>query len=272
MSNKILLTGSAGGIGQATVQRLLKRGHTIIATDISLEKLQEAFPDPLPNLHLATLDVTSYEAWQAVAERYPDINILIQLSGIMRVGWFIEQPIEVFESQLRINLLGLAYGCKVYGERFKARRHGHIINVASLAGVVPIPGIAGYSATKFGVRGLSLALAEELRSYGVQVSVICPGPVRTPLILDELPKPESVLTLSAGGLLEAADVARAIERAIQRRSLEITLPLSKSLAARLIALFPSLQRWVVPLLSGSAERRRQAYLREMQKNPSSSDR
>jgi len=257
---KILLTGAAGGIGQATVQRLLQTNHILIATDLSLQRLHAAFPEPHPNLHLDTLDVTSFAAWQETAQKYPDIDILVQLSGIMRVGWFIEQPIEVFEAQLRINLLGIAYGCKVYGEIFQARHRGHIVNIASLAGVAAIPGIAGYTATKFGVRGLSLALAEELRPHGVYVTVICPGPVRTPLILDELPRPESVFTLSAGGLLEPVEVAQAIERAIRRRPLEITLPFTKSVAARLVSLFPGLQRWAARLLAAGAERRRQKLL------------
>lgn len=258
---KILLTGTAGGIGQATVQRLLRANHTLIATDVSLERLQAAFPEPHPNLRLDTLDVTSLAAWQDTIQKYPDIDILVQLSGIMRVGWFVEQPIEVFETQLRINLLGLAYGCRVYGEIFKARGQGHIVNIASLAGVTAVPGIAGYSATKFGVRGLSLALAEELRPCGVHVTVICPGPVRTPLILDELPRPESVFTLSAGGLLEPADVARAIDRAIRRRPLEISLPFSKSVAARFVSLFPVLGRWAARFLAADAERRRQKLLK-----------
>ncbi len=265
---KILLTGAAGGIGQTTVQRLLRAQHTLIVTDVSMERLQAAFPDPHPHLHLTPLDVTSYSEWEAIAQQYPDVDILVQLSGIMRAGWFVDQSIETFESQLRINLLGLAYGCQVYGARFKARGHGHIINIASLAGVVPVPGIAGYSATKFGVRGLSLALAEELRPYGVYVTVICPGPVRTPLILNELPKPESALTLSAGGLLEPVDVAKAIERAIRHRPLEITLPFYKSVAARVISLFPSLQRWAGRFLFSDAERRRQAYLKKIGSVPS----
>jgi hypothetical protein len=92
--------------------------------------------------------------------------------------------------------------------------------------------------------------------------------VRTPLILDELPKPESVFTLSAGGLLEPIDVAKAIERAIRRRPLEITLPRSKSIAARMVSLFPPLQRWAARLLATDAERRRQKYLQKIEKPPS----
>ncbi len=259
---KILLTGAAGGIGQAAVQRLLENGHTVIATDSSLDRLQAAFPQPHARLLLAAHDVTSYTAWETLAQTYADIEVLVQLAGIMRVGWFAEQPVEVFELQLRVNLLGLGYGCQVYGRLFRARGRGHLINIASLAGVSPIPGIAGYAATKFGVRGLSLSIAEELRPYGVSVTVICPGPVRTSLILDELPRPESVYTLSAGGLLEPIDVAKAIEKAIRRKPLEILLPRDKAFAARLVSWMPQLQRSAARFFAKGAEKRRQAYLQK----------
>ncbi len=259
---KVLLTGGAGGIGQATVALLLKAGYQVVATDASEEALRRAYPTPSEHLQLAKLDVTSYEAWEALREAHGDSEILIQLAGIMRAGWFVEQDPKVWLQQLQVNLLGLGYGCRVFGAHFQARGGGHLINIASLAGIAPVPGIAGYTGTKFGVRGLSLALAEELRPYGVAVTVICPGPVRTPLILDELPSPASVFTLSAGGLLEPIDVAKAVMRAIRRKPLEITLPWNKSLAARLLAVWPGLQTAVAGLVRKGAEKRREKLLRE----------
>lgn len=259
---KALLTGAAGGIGQATTALLLKKGYEVLVTDASEEALQRAYPTPSPQLRLAKLDVTNYEAWKAIKEAHGDSDILIQLAGIMRAGWFVEQDPRVWVQQLQVNLLGLGYGCRVFGAHFRARGHGHLINIASLAGIAPVPGIAGYTGTKFGVRGLSLALAEELRPYGVAVTVICPGPVRTPLILDELPSPASVFTLSAGGLLEPEDVAQAIWRAIQKKPLEITLPWNKSFAARLLAVWPSLQTTLAGIVRKGAEKRRERLLRE----------
>lgn len=259
---KALLTGAAGGIGQATARLLWEKGFSLILTDVSLETLHQAYPSLPTGSALHPLSVTELAAWEATAEQYADIDILIQLAGVMRVGTFIEQPIDEWHLQLQVNLLGVAYGCWVYGRLFAQRGRGHIINVASMAGVAPIPGIAGYTATKFGVRGLSLALDAELRPRGVPVSVIGPGPVQTPLILNELPKPESVYTLAAGGLLRPEAVARAIYRAIRQRPPEILLPWHKAVAARLVSLFPSLHHLTARLVEPGARRRREKYLKK----------
>lgn len=257
---KVLLTGAAGGIGQATARLLSEKGFSLILTDISLEVLEKAFPSPPPQAELYAHSVTDLSAWEALAERYPDIDILIQLAGILRVANFIHQPIEEWHLQQSVNLTGLVYGAWVYGRKFVERGHGHIINIASMAGIAPVPGLAGYSATKFGVRGFSLALDMELRPKGVPVTVICPGPVATPMIFNELPKPESVYTLVAGGLLTPDAVARAIWRAIRRRPREILIPRNKAILARMVSLLPFTLGIAPRLLERGAARRRLFYL------------
>ncbi|MCX8113297.1 MAG: SDR family NAD(P)-dependent oxidoreductase [Bacteroidia bacterium] len=259
---KILLTGAAGGIGQATAQLLWMKGFSLILTDASESALHKAFPH-LPEGSIAdTLNVTELSAWEAIVQRYPDTDILIQLAGIMRAGTFIEQPLEEWHIQQSVNLTGVIYGSHVWGRHFAQRGYGHIINMASMAGVAPVPGIVGYTATKFAVRGFSLALDMELRPKGVPVTVICPGPVATPLIFNELPKPESVYTLAAGGLLSPDAVAHAVWRAIQRRPREILLPMNKAIAARLVSLFPSVLGWAPRFLEPGAAKRRHQYLQQ----------
>ncbi|MEN2992975.1 MAG: SDR family NAD(P)-dependent oxidoreductase [Bacteroidia bacterium] len=257
---KVLLTGAAGGIGVATARRLWEKGFQLVLTDLSLSALERAFPEVPSGSSLEPLDVQSLENWGEIAERHSDTEILIQLAGVMRVGKFLEQPIELWHLQQGVNLTGLVYGAWVFGRRFAERGHGHLIHVASLAGIAPVPGIAAYTATKFGVRGFSLALDLELRPQGVPVTVICPGPVATPLIWNELPKPESVYTLAAGGLLEPEAVARAIERAIWDRPPEIALPAHKARAARLVGAFPRLLPWAVRFFTKGAAQRRAKYL------------
>ncbi|MCS7161821.1 MAG: SDR family NAD(P)-dependent oxidoreductase [Bacteroidia bacterium] len=258
---KVLLTGAAGGIGVATARRLWEKGFQLVLTDLSLGTLERAFPEVPSGSSRELLDVQSLENWQEIAERHPDTEIVIQLAGVMRVGKFIEQPLDVWHLQQGVNLTGLVYGAWVFGRRFAERGHGHLIHVASLAGIAPVPGITAYTATKFGVRGFSLALDLELRPHGVPVTVICPGPVATPLIWNELPKPESVYTLAAGGLLKPETVARAIERAIRYRPREIALPAYKAWAARLVGAFPRLLPWAVRLFTKGAARRRAKFLR-----------
>ncbi|MCS7188518.1 MAG: SDR family NAD(P)-dependent oxidoreductase [Bacteroidia bacterium] len=261
---KALLTGAAGGIGRATALLLWKKGFDLILTDKCEISLKAAFPDLPSGSVREVLDVTDPQAWQGIANRYTDPDILIQLAGVMRAGTFIKQSPEEWEWHVKINLNGIAYGAQTFGRIFAERGKGHIINVASLAGVAPIPGITAYTATKFAVRGLSLALDAELRPYGVAVSVVCPGPVRTSLILNELPKPESLYTLAMGGLLEPAVVAKSIWKAIRTRRREILLPLHKAIAAKFLSLFPELQGLAKLLAHPGATRRRQKYLKNLE--------
>ncbi|MCS7298003.1 MAG: SDR family oxidoreductase [Bacteroidia bacterium] len=260
---KVVITGAAGGIAQATARLLWQKGYQLVLTDISEAILQKAYPHLPAGSMQEILDVTDLSAWEALLERHKDAAILLQTAGIMRVANFIDQPIEEWHLQQRVNLTGLVYGCWVFGRHFAQRRSGHIINIASMAGVAPVPGVVGYTATKFGVRGLSLALDMELRPQGVPVTVICPGPVATPLIFNELPKPESIYTMVMGGLLTPEAVAEAIWRAIRRRPREILIPGYKAIAARLVSLFPSLLGIVPPLLRPGAARRREEYLKTL---------
>lgn len=264
---KAILTGAAGGIGQATARLLWEKGFSLVLTDASESALQKAFPSLPSGSSLYPLDVTQLSAWEALAHAHGDAEILIQLAGIMRAGRFIEQPIEEWHLQLEVNLRGLGYGACTFGRLFAERGRGHMIHIASLAGVAPVPGIAGYTATKFGVRGLSLALDLELRPLGVPVTVICPGPVATRLIFDELPKPESVYTMVAGDLLKPEAVARAIEHAIARKPREILLPFRKALAARLVSAFPKLLSLSARFLEKGAAERRAKYLQNISPLP-----
>jgi len=260
---KALLTGAAGGIGQATAQLLWRKGFDLVLTDRDESLLHRTYPEVPAGSTSYVLDVTSLKAWQEAAQRFTEVDTLIQLAGVMRAGTFIHQPIETWHLQLQVNLVGLAYGAWTFGRLFAERRSGHLIHLSSLAGVAAIPGIVGYTATKFGVRGLSLGLDAELRPLGVPVTVIGPGPVRTPLILNELPKPESVYTLAAGGLLEPEEVAQAIWRAIRKRPREILLPFHKAMAARLVSIWPALQSYATSLFESGARRRREKYLQSL---------
>src|SRR5205823_4569252 len=112
-------------------------------------------------------------------------------------------------------------------------RHGHIINIASMAALAPIPGISLYSASKYAVRGFSLAAAQELRAHGVYVTVVCPDAVQTPMLDAQLAHDEAAATFSGPRLLTVEEVGRAIiGQGLARRPLEIYLPPSRGWLAR----------------------------------------
>jgi short-subunit dehydrogenase len=125
----------------------------------------------------------------------------------MPVGAFIGQTQQAIRSSIEVNLYGVLNGCQLVLPEMVARRSGHIINIASMAGVMAVPGQVVYAATKYGVVGLSVAMADEFASRGVQVSVVMPPFTQTDLIagtkssgVGKPVKPEVVATAIVGAL------------------------------------------------------------------------
>ena len=135
------------------------------------------------------------------------IDVLINNAGVMPVGAFIGQTQQAIRSSIEVNLYGVLNGCQLVLPEMVARRSGHIINIASMAGVMAIPGQVVYAATKYGVVGLSVAMADEFASRGVQVSVVMPPFTQTDLIagtkssgVGKPVKPDVVATAIVGAL------------------------------------------------------------------------
>ena len=250
-----LVTGAGGGIGRALVARLLAAGWRVAVSDLSLEALAP-LTGPEERLLRLTLDVRHVEGWRAtlaaVEARWGTPDVLYNVAGYLRPGrvWELD-PLDV-ERHLDVNVRGVMLGTRVVGEAMRRGGRGHVVNVASLAGLAPIPGLALYSASKYAVRAFSLAAAQELRPTGVAVTVVCPDAVETPMLALQLEYEEAALTFSGARALGADEVARALTgRVLRRRPLELWLPASRGWLARAADLFPRLGL----LLRGSMERR-----------------
>jgi len=241
-----IITGAASGVGRrfATELRRRRPEMRLVLADANGEALAEAFA-PAEHVVLEAFDVRSVEAWQRVVEetlaRYGAVDYLCNIAGIDRPAMFIDQPLGNIDALVDINLKGSLYGMRIVAEHMAARRSGHIINMASLAGVTPTPGTSIYSATKFGLRAVSIAAAVELRSRGVYVTVICPDLIDTALLDQHLDNQDAEavgLIFSGSRPLTAEEVSEAIFRAMRDRPLEIDLPLSRGLLAKLISAAP----------------------------------
>jgi short-subunit dehydrogenase len=138
-----------------------------------------------PDAHGLPLDVTSEESFaEFLAEAalpFGPVDVLVNNAGVMLTGAFLEETETTEARMIGINLHGVILGCKLAGADFARRGSGHIINIASMAGVAGFPGVATYCATKFGVVGLTSALREELLPHRIKVTAICPGIVHTEL-------------------------------------------------------------------------------------------
>ena len=243
-----IITGAASGIGRHFATELHRRHPQmpLVLIDVNHEALAEAFTAG-ENIVLEAFDIRSVEEWQRVVdetlERFGGIDYLCNIAGIDRSAMFIDQPLGNIDELVDINLKGSLYGMRIVAEHMAARGSGHIINMASLAGVTPTPGTSIYSATKFALRAVSIAAAVELRSRGVYVTVICPDLVNTALFDQHLgvTDPEAVaLVFSGSRALTADEVSEAIFRAMRDRPLEIDLPFSRGLLAKLSSAAPGM--------------------------------
>lgn len=269
---RFLLTGCASGIGRHLAEVLLAAGHHVFATDLDEQRLREhaaANPDawPTDRVHLRRLDVTHAGAWQLIyveAERAMDrVDVLINIAGYLLPGRVGEFDPETVHRHLDVNTKGVIFGTHTAARHMLAHGGGHIINIASLAALAPIPGISLYSASKYAVRAFSLAAAQELRSRGVAVTVVCPDAVQTPMLDLQVDHDAAAITFSGSRVLTVAEVAEAIVgRVLPRRPLELHLPRSRALLARLADLLPRAALWLRPLLERRGRARQQQLLRK----------
>lgn len=181
------ITGGASGIGLGIAQALAERGVHITVADINPDALKGLSAD-LPGVHLGlSLDVRDLEQWhrcKAEAEsRFGAVDILVNNAGISFDGEDLaDLHPDSFRQVLDINLQGMYNGLATFAANMRARRQGHIVNTASVMGL--LPGLAGmgiYSASKSAVVALSEALRSEMAPHGVGVSVLCPGLVTSNL-------------------------------------------------------------------------------------------
>jgi len=178
-----LVTGGASGIGLGIVNAFTERGIPVTVADIVQERLNEQFADRTDSILPIRLDTRDRDGWarakQEAESRFGPVDVLVNNAGIGPDGHEIADMAPAsFDMTIAINLIAVFNGIHAFVNDMKERRSGHIVNTASMNGV--IAGMArygAYAAAKHGVVGLSEALREELEPFGVGVSVLCPGPV-----------------------------------------------------------------------------------------------
>jgi NAD(P)-dependent dehydrogenase (short-subunit alcohol dehydrogenase family) len=187
----VLITGGASGIGAAFARQALARGARVCIGDRS-DRARAAFlaahtahADRLECVSLDVRDQAAVKAWiDDILARHGRVDWLFNVAGTGVAGEMLEYGPDDFRYIIEVNLLGVAYAIQAAYPAMVARGSGHIVSVASMSGLMPSPFTVSYAASKFGVVGLSRSLRAEACHYGINVSVICPGVIDTP-ILDE---------------------------------------------------------------------------------------
>jgi 3-oxoacyl-[acyl-carrier protein] reductase len=265
-SRTILVTGCASGIGRDLVETLLDAGHRVLATDRVLPPLEHAahaWPAVGPErLQLRALDVTDPLAWEAAVaaarQRFGGLDVLVSVAGVLVPGWAHELSDEAVDLQLDVNVKGVVHGVRAVVPGMIAQGHGHIVNVASLAALAPVSGLAVYCASKHAVRGFSLSVALELRRHDIAVTVVCPDAVQTPMLDVQRDVEAAAITFSGPRVLTVREVSEAIVRALDERPLELVLPRSRGWLAKLAELVPEAGRVLEPALRWQGRRRQRS--------------
>ncbi len=183
-----IVTGAASGIGRALADELAGSGARVTATDINTTLLQEsveAIKGKGGAIAARELDVSDYEAFKKVVEEVVTeegrLDYIFNNAGIAIAGEVRDQGIEHWRKVLEVNLNGVVHGSLLAYHQMVRQGSGHIVNIASVEGLIPFPATVPYVTSKFGVVGLSEGLWVEGKDLGVDVSVVCPGFIKTPI-------------------------------------------------------------------------------------------
>lgn len=202
-----VVTGAGRGIGRAVAIELGRLGMRVALTSRTRKELEETARH-VPGAAVLPADIRRRadveEMLAAAAETFGPVDVLVNSAGVYHYGPVSETGDGDFDRVLDTNLRGIFFACRAVLPSMTQRGTGHIVNIASIAGKVGSARRALYCASKFGVVGFTQSLAEEVREFGVRVSVVCPGSTNTRF------SPKETAGKSPEKMLQPADVAHAV--------------------------------------------------------------
>lgn len=177
------ITGTSKGMGLHLTKLLLSLGHKVIATSRNTDALIEEVTENKENLYPIKLDITSdnevKKAIDNIVKKVGNIDVVVNNAGYSLVGSIEEMTDAEFRATLDVNLFGTVNVIRNVMPYLRKQQSGHIINISSNAGYVGFEKATSYNAAKFGIIGLSEALAQEVKNFGIKVTVVAPGQFRT---------------------------------------------------------------------------------------------
>jgi len=231
--NRVFITGGASGLGRALALRYARDGWRVCIADLNDERgnntLTELAAAGAAEAFYRHADVTCEADLQAIADElvqaWGGLDVLINNAGVAQAGAIDTVSLSDWEWILNINLLGVVRGCKVFTPIFKQQGSGHIVNIASMAGLLDVPRMASYNVSKAAVVALTTTLEQELMADGIHVSVVCPSFFQTNLGETMRANDPGLIKmmskLLASGKLSAEQVADAIVAGVAKKQVHI---------------------------------------------------
>jgi NAD(P)-dependent dehydrogenase (short-subunit alcohol dehydrogenase family) len=234
-----VITGGASGIGRALGETLSRRGAEVVLADLQAElaeQIASGIRTAGGKATAAALDVRNFTAFDGlvreVVSRHGRIDYLFNNAGIGIGGRVQFYGIENWDRVIDVNVRGVTNGVQAVYSTMLRQGFGHIVNTASLAALMPTPGLVGYGMSKHAVLGLSTSLRAESEGAGIRVSVLCPGAIRTPALewgmyheaLEEMDPEQQRRIIERLHPMEPAAFAEAALRAVARNKAIIVIP------------------------------------------------
>lgn len=251
---RVFITGSASGLGRAMALRFAREGCRVAVADVNdarameaAEEVETAGGEALV-LHCdITSDASVRDAAEAVVQAWGGVDVLINNAGVAAAGTIVDTSMEDWSWMIDTNLLGAVRMCRALVPSMQKQRSGYVINVASAAGIVQSPGMASYNVAKAGMIALSETLRNEVRRFGIGVTVVCPSFFATNL-MESYRGPAAGVRDMADKLmrrssLDADDVADAVYRAMEKDELFVFAHNEARLAYHFKRLMPGMFYW-----------------------------
>lgn len=262
LKNKtILVAGASGGIGRTVISRFFDPESNVITV------YNKTHPDfqADSNISLIKADLTKADEWDRVlhftSQKYGKLDVLINCPGVLIPGDFLTQTEEQITEMININLSSTIIGTQKTLQLMKEQGFGHIINIGSIGGIIPMPYSTVYSATKFALRGFTHSLAQELKDSNVSVSLVSPGPVNTQMLKQEADHHKTSIAF-LNKALKPEQVAESIIQIINQPKTEVIIPSSLSFPSRAVFFFPELFSKAYVLIEKIGIWRKKLYIKK----------
>jgi len=260
VENKIvLIAGASGGIGRRVLSRLINSDAIIVAV-FNRNELNYLNSEKLT---LIKSDLTLPHEWDRllsyILDKYDRIDIMINCTGVLIPGDFLIHSEEQIKQMLNTNISSVIIGTHKTLKVMQMQGFGHIINLGSVGGILPMPYSSVYSATKFALRGFTHSLAQEIKNTGLLISLISPGPVNTNMLKLEADHKKTAIAFISK-VIKPEQVAESIIKIINNPKTEIIIPTHLSFSSRMLSLFPRGLSTLYKMIEMIGIRRKKIYL------------
>lgn len=263
-----VITGASAGIGAAAARQFVAEGAKVVLAARGAAELNKLEKELGGQAKAVATDVSDPDACENLLNQadaaFGRIDILVNNAGFNSRGDVEEKSVEDLQRVIEVNLKAPMTLSRLVLPYLRKAGGGAIVNVASIAGQIPVPDEAAYSASKAGLRAFTYAMAEELRGSGITVSAVSPGPVETGFIMEELDSVPDIVF--AQPMSTADEIAELILDCAADGKVERTKPRFTGFLATTGYLFPSVMRSIRPLMEPKGRKAKAKYREKLKRS------